>query len=109
MFFIEQSSEKRRNYTLYLKAVGALSHLSSDNPTVPYLYYRMLEKVFCRVFGAEDLSRRDIAIDAKVSCYGIGLKTFLYRKGNSMEKISEFNKDNNFERRMKMDYMIDTG
>ncbi|HDR1016373.1 TPA: hypothetical protein QB367_002146, partial [Pasteurella multocida] len=51
------------------------------------------EKIFCNAFYATDLSRNDISIDAKIKDTGFGLKTFLYKNGNNLEKIAEFNKD----------------
>lgn len=53
----------------------------------------MAENIFCEVFGADNLTRNDISIDAKKENIGIGLKTFLHRNGKSLEKIAEFNKD----------------
>lgn len=76
-------------YMNYLKAVCSLSKLFTESDT-PYLYYRVAENIFCRVFGAENLSRDDLAYDARIKELGIGLKTFINKKTNS-EKITELN------------------
>jgi len=92
MFLKYQSELQTRYYELLLQVIGALSKLSSDSD-IPYLYYRMAEKIFCKAFEAKDLSRSDISIDASKENFGIGLKTFLHKNGSSLEKIAEFNKD----------------
>lgn len=92
MFFSEQPVSKKENYSHLLSLVGALSKLFSDSLT-PYLYYRIAEIAFCRAFSADDLSRSDVAVDAAVNSMGIGLKTFIYRQGNSLEKVAEFNRN----------------
>jgi hypothetical protein len=57
------------------------------------LYYRVAEKVFCRAFEAEDLSRSDVSADAKKNALGIGLKTFLKGNDKTFQKVAEFNSD----------------
>lgn len=74
-----------------MRIIGSLSRLSSDSD-IPYLYYRMAENIFCKAFGATNLARSDISIDASKGDYGIGLKTFLYKNGSCIEKIAEFNR-----------------
>ena len=64
----------------------------SDSPA-PYLYYRIAEKIFCRAFEAEDLSRSDVSADAKKKDLGIGLKTFLSGNYKTFQKVAEFNND----------------
>ncbi len=54
MFFETQSEKQRQEYQDFLKIAGCLSNLFSDSE-VPYLYYRVAEKVFCRAFEAKDL------------------------------------------------------
>lgn len=49
MFYQNQSLENKANYEDYLKTVGSLSNLFSES-NVPYLYYRLAEKVFCKAF-----------------------------------------------------------
>lgn len=76
-------------YFSYLKAVCALSKLFS-NSNIPYLYYRIAENVFYKAFNAENLSRDDLAYDARKDEIGVGLKTFI-NKGVNSEKVAEFN------------------
>jgi len=90
MFITKQPKAQQEKYIKLLQAVGGLSGLFSDNDS-PYLYYRAAERVFCKAFEAEDLSREDCSYDAKKSGLGIGLKTFLYKNGSCLEKIAEFN------------------
>ena len=92
MFYNNQEDKYRHKYIDSLTTVGNLSNLFSDS-TVPYLYYRVAEKIFCKSFLANDLSRGDIALDASKDSIGIGLKTFLRNNNNTFQKIAEFNKD----------------
>ncbi len=80
-------------YKKMLALLGSLSSIFSNNP-IPYLNYRVAENLFCKAFSATNLSRADLAIDAKIGNVGIGIKTFIDKKGKSFEKIAEFNKDN---------------
>jgi hypothetical protein len=91
MFYCTQSQEAQNKYKTYLQLIGSLSHLFSDS-NVPYLYYRIAEKVFCNVFDAKDLSRGDVSYDAQKMGLGIGLKTFLKNRDNTLQKIAEFNR-----------------
>jgi hypothetical protein len=70
MFFDSQSEYNQEQYIKYLQLIGSLSNLFSESPT-PYLYYRIAEKIFCRAFEAEDLSRGDVSVDAKKNGLGI--------------------------------------
>lgn len=82
-------------YAKNLKICGALSRLFSTSDT-PYLQYRISEQIFCKSFGAVDLSRSDIAVDASKEDLGLGIKTFGAKpKNHSFEKIAEFNADRN--------------
>jgi hypothetical protein len=92
MFYPNQKIEDKRNYIESLKIIGSLSNLFSDSHT-PYLYYRIAEKLFCKSFGADDLSRGDVALDAFKGTMGIGLKTFLASNDKTFQKVAEFNKD----------------
>lgn len=92
MFFETQTKQQRQEYQDFLKIAGCLSNLFSDSE-IPYLYYRVAEKVFCRAFEAEDLSRSDVSADAKKDILGIGLKTFLVGNSTSFQKVAEFNSD----------------
>lgn len=66
--------------------MAAASRLFSTS-SKPYLDYRMAENLFCRTFGAENVSRSCVAIDAKLGTLGIGIKTFV---DTPMQKIAEF-------------------
>jgi hypothetical protein len=92
MFYSNQKDINKEQYQDFLKIVGSLSNLFSDS-NVPYLYYRIAEKIFCRAFNAEDLSRSDVSADAKKDLLGIGLKTFLRGNNRTFQKVAEFNAD----------------
>lgn len=92
MFFDNQTVEEQNKYELLLRIIGALSKLSNDSSSIPYLYYRMAENIFCRAFAAKNLARSDISVDASKLDIGIGLKTFIHRNGHCLEKVAEFNK-----------------
>ncbi len=92
MFFLNQNQTQKDSYQNFLKIVGSLSNLFSDKKE-PYLYYRIAEKIFCRAFDAEDLSRSDVSADAKKNGLGIGLKTFLAGNFNNFQKVAEFKRD----------------
>lgn len=92
MFYSNQKDINKEQYQDFLKIVGSLSNLFSDS-NVPYLYYRIAEKIFCRAFNAEDLSRSDVSADAKKDLLGIGLKTFLRGNNRTFQKVAEFNTD----------------
>lgn len=80
-----------------MQIVGALSQLFSDSST-PYLYYRAHENIFCEIFGAKNLSRGDVSLDAVKDNIGIGLKTFLNQNGKTFQKVAEFNSDSDLFR-----------
>jgi len=90
MFYSKQTEAMKDKYKSYLRSVGALSRLSSES-IAPYLHYRAAENIFCEAFDAENLSRSDVSADAKKANIGIGLKTFLHGKGNTFQKVAEFN------------------
>lgn len=92
MFFLNQSAKSQYDYERLLKIICSLSKLFSENGSAPYLYYRIAEKIFCKSFNADDLTRSDISIDAKCNNVGVGLKTFLLKNGKCLEKVAEFNK-----------------
>ncbi len=91
-FYNVQDIEKRKQYLNYLAKLGLLSKLFTDS-SIPYLYYRAHENLFCKVFDAKNLSRGDISYDAKNGDLGIGLKTFLHNNGATLQKIAEFDGD----------------
>jgi len=92
MFFLKQNENERQQYENYLSLIWALSNLFSDSDT-PYLYYRVAEKIFCRSFNAEDLSRWDVSADAKKLQLWIWLKTFWIWNEKTFQKVAEFNSD----------------
>ena len=92
LFYNLQSRTQQDKYKEYLQIIGSLSNLFS-NSEAPYLYYRVAEKMFCKAFHAQDLSRGDVSYDAKKESLGIGLKTFLRGNNKSIQKIAEFNRD----------------
>lgn len=97
MFYSNQNKIDTQKYKEALRLIGSLSNMFSDSK-IPYLYYRIAEKVFCETFNTDDLSRSDVAVDAKYNNLGIGLKTFLKKNDKSLQKIAEFNKEHyNFE------------
>lgn len=89
MFFENQTLLSQNEYEKFLKTVGSLSNLFSQS-NKPYLHYRIAEKLFCKAFEAEDLSRSDVSLDAKKGKIGIGLKTFLAENNKTLQKVTEF-------------------
>lgn len=77
-------------YRNMLQLIGRLSKLFSDSE-IPYIHYRITENLFCKYFGARNLSRSDIAYDAQIGDIGIGIKTFTIPNNDSIEKVAEFN------------------
>ncbi|MBQ9291851.1 MAG: restriction endonuclease [Campylobacter sp.] len=90
MTFAEQDLKENRNYIKLLEIMCNLSKIYSDSD-IPFIYYRAHENLFCRCFGANNISRSDTAYDAKINTCGIGLKTFTCNSNSSSEKIAEFN------------------
>lgn len=88
MFYEAQTKDEQENYKKMLTIIGNLSQLFSENSS-PYLPYRCHENIFCKYFGAENLSRHDSSADAKKGSIGIGLKTFV---GGNDQKVAEFGK-----------------
>jgi len=105
MFYTDQSNEQKVEYEKFLRTVGCLSNLFSDSD-VPYLYYRVAEKMFCRAFEADDLSRSDVSADAKKAKIGIGLKTFLANNNNTLQKVAEFNGDRESYFKLKPEKLV---
>jgi NgoFVII restriction endonuclease len=105
MFIEKQTIEQQQAYKQYLQVIGSLSNLSSDSD-IPYLYYRMAEKIFCRAFESEDLSRSDVSIDAKKDCLGIGLKTYLLGNNKTFQKVAEFNNNRNLYENLESKKLI---
>jgi len=91
MKLISYKTEQFNEYCKNLKLVSSISRLFSDND-VPMIYYRATEFIYCKSFGAEDLSRSDVSADARIDNIGIGIKTFLEGNKKTFQKIAEFNK-----------------
>lgn len=92
MFYLKQAKDQQEDYQKNLELLGSLSNLFSDSDK-PYLAYRVAEKLFCNSFKAEDLSRHDIAVDAKKNDIGIGVKTFVNTNNKTFQKVAEFSKE----------------
>lgn len=88
--FAEIDLENNGNYLKLLSAVSKLSGLFSES-SIPFINYRVAENIFCKSFFADNLSRSDIAYDAKINTTGIGIKTFTCNSNHSLEKVAEFN------------------
>lgn len=90
MFLKTQTNQNIENYTSALKAIGAFSNLFSSSDK-PFIQYRVAENAFCKAFGADNLARADVAYDAIINGYGVGIKTFVLTGSSKVEKIAEFN------------------
>ncbi|MGE5456325.1 MAG: NgoFVII family restriction endonuclease [Ignavibacteriales bacterium] len=91
MKIINYATEQFNEYCKNLKLVSSISKLFSSND-VPMIYYRATEFIYCKSFGAEDLSRSDVSADARLGNIGIGIKTFLEGNKKTFQKVAEFNK-----------------
>lgn len=92
MFLKSQKQNQVEYYKEMLKTIGSLSRLFSESAE-PYIQYRIAENLFCKAFGAENLSRTDCSADASKNKLGIGIKTFLEKNGETMQKVAEFNSE----------------
>ncbi|MBU0279035.1 MULTISPECIES: restriction endonuclease PLD domain-containing protein [unclassified Gemella] len=99
-FFLKQDDYSKKLYVELLEVTCSLSNLFSESKS-PFLYYRAMENIFCKSFNADNLSRSDVSADAGKNGIGIGLKTFLQNKGNTFQKIAEFNKESYLLRDLK--------
>lgn len=105
IFYSNQPKQQQIEYEKFLKIIGCLSNLFSDS-LIPYLHYRIAEKIFCRSFQAEDLSRGDVSADAKKGKIGIGLKTFLVGNSKTYQKVAEFNSGRNLYKNLSTEKFI---
>ncbi len=104
---LNQLPQKQINiYQKYIQYIASLSGLFSESK-IPFLHYRVAENIFCKSFGAENLSRSDISYDAKLNNTGIGLKTFIVPNNTSREKIAEFNSHNSELKNLKDEQLIE--
>ena len=76
IFLKTQSKDNIKIYTNYLKAIGAFSNLYSSSDK-PFIQYRIAENAFCKAFEADNLARADVAYDAIIDGFGVGIKTFI--------------------------------
>lgn len=90
MQIINYEKKDLSKYLEDLRIVGVLSSLFSDS-SIPMLYYRATENLYCSAFGATNLARSDVPADAKLGTVGIGIKTFLEQNKKTYQKIEEFN------------------
>lgn len=90
MQIIKYEKQILKKYLDDLQVVGAISSLFSDS-SIPMLYYRSTENLFCNATGAINLARSDVPADAKLGDIGIGIKTFLEGNKKTFQKIEEFN------------------
>jgi hypothetical protein len=100
-FFQDQKENSRlHTYSEYIRSAGAISRLFSVSEK-PFLHYRMVEKLFCAAFDAEDLGRADASFDARIGSLGFGVKTYLLKGAAQFEKVAEFNANSNELRRTR--------
>jgi hypothetical protein len=90
IFLKTQSKDNIKIYTNYLKAIGAFSNLYSSSDK-PFIQYRIAENAFCKAFEADNLARADVAYDAIIDGFGVGIKTFILSGNSKVEKVAEFN------------------
>ncbi|MFZ3009393.1 MAG: hypothetical protein WA030_00010 [Candidatus Microsaccharimonas sp.] len=84
------SDQQIEQYKKDLRKIASISNLFSQSDA-PLLSSRTTEYLYCKDFGAENISRSDVTIDAQLGTIGIGIKTFGYTGNSSQEKIAEFN------------------
>lgn len=85
-----QEWKNNSEYFELLKLMASLSNLFS-NSSIPFIHYRVTEELFCKYYSAKNLSRADMAYDAKIGKFGFGIKTFTLTNNASIEKVAEFN------------------
>lgn len=89
MIFLKEW-ENNSEYFELLELMASLSNLFSDS-SIPFIHYRITENLFCKYYVAQNLSRTDMAYDAKIGEFGVGIKTFTLTNNASTEKVAEFN------------------
>lgn len=93
---IPYDEDDLNGYKSVLAFFLSLSNLFSTNNT-PFIHYRLTENIYCEYLRAQNISRKDLTIDAKKGDYGIAIKTFIQNKTTKkFEKIAEFNKQRKF-------------
>ncbi|MFN3466806.1 MAG: restriction endonuclease, partial [Candidatus Brocadiales bacterium] len=89
-FYPSQPPEAQEKYSRLLLCAAHIGRMFSENKK-PYIHYRHVENIFCKSFVAQNISRRDLSVDAVKERDGIGIKTFLSNGITSYEKVAEFN------------------
>ncbi len=87
--YSDASPEERLEYETQLRVGASISAMFSDSDK-PYLGSRLVENAFCDSFGAVNVSRSDVGIDAYIGSSGYGIKTFV---DSRTQKIAEFDRD----------------
>lgn len=105
MFYENQDEKQKQLYIKLLQTIGSLSNLFADSKS-PFLYYRLMENIFCKAFEAKNYARSDISVDAGKDDIGLGLKTFLQNNGNTLQKVAEFNKESYLLKGLNADDLI---
>lgn len=91
--FKRQKKERQKLYINNLRNIASFSGLFATESAAPFLVSRATENIYCESLLAVNLGRDDSAIDAILDNYGVGIKTFLHNKGNTLQKIAEFNRE----------------
>lgn len=105
MFYENQDEIQKQLYIKLLQTIGSLSNLFADSKS-PFLYYRLMENIFCKAFEAKNYARSDISVDAGKNNIGLGLKTFLQNNGKTLQKVAEFNKESYLLKGLSVDDLI---
>lgn len=105
MFYENQEEKQKQLYIRLLQTIGSLSNLFADSRS-PFLYYRLMENIFCKAFEARNYARSDISVDAGKDKVGLGLKTFLQNNGKTLQKVAEFNKESYLLKGLNADDLI---
>lgn len=105
MFYENQDEKQKQLYIKLLQIIGSLSNLFAESKS-PFLYYRLMENIFCKAFEAKNYARSDISVDAGKNNVGLGLKTFLQNNGKTLQKVAEFNKESYLLKGLNADDLI---
>ncbi len=102
MLYEKLPTHQKEYYEKMLSIIGSLSGLFSES-NIPYIDSRISENLFCKAFKAENKGRDDSSADAVYKKVGIGIKTF---RGNSAQKVAEFNKFSSIFNKLKTEDKI---
>lgn len=95
-FYLKQKLENKKLYSRLILGVAQTSRLYSESDK-PLIHYRAAENIFCKAFGAENVSRGDVSVDAVKRNDGLGIKTFVSGAEPKAEKIAEFNDEKKYQ------------